>query len=56
MREQQRPIIKQITRVGQAIEIAKSEIKRDCKKESGSKRKKAKTPQSLLKRLKRPAD
>ena len=37
MPEQQRPILKQITPVAQAIEIAKSEIERDCKKEGGSK-------------------
>ena len=49
MREQQRPILKQIT----AIEIAQSEIERDSKKEGGSKRKKAKSPNSLPKRLKR---
>ena len=53
MREQQRPILKQITPVGQAIEIAKSEIERDSKKEGGSKRKKAKSPNSLSKRLRR---
>ena len=47
MREQQRPILKQITPVAQAIEIAKSEIERDSKKEGGSKRKKAKSPNSL---------
>ena len=52
MREQQRPILKQITPVAQAIEIAKSEIERDSKKEGGSKRKKAKSPNSLPKRLK----
>ena len=53
MREQQRPILKQITPVAQAIEIAKSEIERDSKKEGGSKRKKAKSPNLLQKRLKR---
>ena len=52
MREQQRPILKQITLVAQAIEIAKSEIERDSKKEGGSKREKAKSPNSLPKRLK----
>ena len=51
MREQQRPILKQITPVAQAIEIAKSEIERDGKKEGSSKRKKAKSPNSLPKRL-----
>ena len=53
MREQQRPILKQITPVAQAIEIAKSEIERDSKKEGGSKRKKAKSPNLQQKRLKR---
>ena len=53
MREQQRPILKQITPVAQAIEIVKSEIERDSKKEGGSKRKKAKSPNLLQKRLKR---
>ena len=53
MREQQRPILKQITPVAQAIEIAKSEIERDSKKKGGSKRKKAKSPNLLPKRLKR---
>ena len=33
MREQQRPILKQITPVAQSIEMAKSEIERDSKKE-----------------------
>ena len=50
MREQQRPILKQITPVAQAIEIAQSEIERD---KGGSKRMKAKSPNSLPKRLKR---
>ena len=48
MREQQRPILKQITPVAQAIEIAKSEIERDTKKEGGSKRKKAKSRKPSL--------
>ena len=52
MRDQQRPVVKQITPVAQAIEIAKSEIERDGKKDGGSKRKKAKTTQSVLKRFK----
>ena len=53
MREQQRPILKQITPVAQATEIAKSEIERESKKEGGCKCKKAKSPNSLSKRLKR---
>ena len=53
MREQQRPILKQITPVARSIEIAKSEIERDSKKEGGSKRKKAKSPNLLPKHLKR---
>ena len=53
MREQQRPFLKQITPVAQAIETAKSEIEQDSKKEGGSKSKKAKSPNSLPKRLKR---
>ena len=52
MREQQRPILKHITLVAQAIEIAKSEIERDSKKEGGSKCKKAKSPNSLPKTFK----
>ena len=38
--------------MAQAIEIAKSEIEQDSKKEGGSKRKKAKSSNSLPKRLK----
>ena len=43
MLEKQRPLVNQITPVAQAIEIAKSEIERERKKEGGIKRKKAKT-------------
>ena len=51
--QQLRPMVKQVTPVAQAIEIAKSEIERERKKEGGEKRKKkVKTIQSLPKRLK----
>ena len=46
-------MVKQVTPVTQAIEIAKSEIERERKKEGGEKRKKkVKTIQLLPKRLK----
>ena len=53
MLEKQRPVVNQVTPVAQAIEIAKSEIERERKKEGGIKRKKAKTSQISAKRLKR---
>ena len=52
IQQQLRPMVKQVTPVAQAIEIAKSEIERERKKEGGEKRKKkVKTIQSLPKRL-----
>ena len=53
LREQKGPTLKQVTPVAQALEIAKSEIERERKKEGDIKRKKAKTTQVLAKRLKR---
>ena len=52
IQQQQRPVVKQVTPVAQAIEIAKSEIDRERKEEGGEKCKKVKTIQSLTKRLK----
>ena len=53
MLEKHRPVVNQITPVAQAIEISKSGIERERKKEGGIKRKKAKSLRSLPKRLKR---
>ena len=51
--QQNRSVVKLVTPVTQAIEIAKSEIERERKKEGCKKRKKkAKTIQPLPKRLK----
>ena len=50
--QQERPVVKLVTPVAQAIEIAKSEIERERKKEGGEKRKKTYIPPLLPKRLK----
>ena len=53
IQQQQRRVVKQVTPVAKVIEIAKSEIERERKKEGGEKReKKVKTIQLLPKRLK----
>ena len=51
LKETERPVVKLVTPVAQAVEMAKSEIER--KKEGGSKKRKKETISSLPKRLKR---
>ena len=50
--QQEKPVVKLVTAVAQAMEIAKSKIEREGKKEGGEKRKKTYIPPLPPKRLK----
>lgn len=51
--EQSRPVVKLVSPVAQATEIAKAEVERERKKEDGKKRKNTKSVLSISKRTKR---